>query len=166
MAKAEQMHPTDELKMEHVSVLELLRELTALTATEQSSNPADWVVSFDRACVYFRRDVALHFEKEEKALFPVLEKYVGSHTGPVAVMLQEHEQHHALLSQLCAAVDARDWASVRTVWGPFAQLLTMHIMKEDTVLFPMAERLMSIEERAEVHSRMEAINRSMEISMS
>ncbi|MDD5544324.1 MAG: hemerythrin domain-containing protein [Acidobacteriia bacterium] len=166
MSNPELMHPTDELKKEHVSVLELLREITALTATEQLSSATEWVDSFDRACIFLQTDVARHFEKEEKALFPVLAKYVGNQTGPVAVMLQEHEQHQALLSQLCAAVQSRDWGSVRSAWNPFAQLLGLHIMKEDSVLFPMAERLMNAEERTEVHNKMEAINRSIEIPMS
>jgi regulator of cell morphogenesis and NO signaling len=156
--------PTDELKKEHVSVLELLQTMTRVVGDEQRAAPPDWAASFDKACAYFQQEVRLHFRKEEDALFPAMEKYVGRAAGPIAVMLNEHRQHNALLSQLCAAVTARNWVAVRSVWPSFTQLLTMHIMKEDTILFPMAERMLSAAEREEVGRKMEALNRSFEAS--
>jgi len=41
---------------------------------------------------YLDRDLTLHIQKEDQALFPALERYLPRAQGPIAVMLHEHEE--------------------------------------------------------------------------
>jgi hemerythrin-like domain-containing protein len=90
-----------------------------------------------------------HHAKEENFLFPALQlKGLPSNGGPIAVMLHEHEVGRAAVRRMAAAATAypsdpssgAQWASAAR---EFAILLFGHIQKENSVLFVMAERLLS-----------------------
>jgi len=153
-------NPTDELMQEHQSVLRLLHEMNKVITTAEPSNVPPWKAFLEKALRYFSTEVASHFKKEEEALFPAMEKYIGRETGPIAVMRHEHQQHNSFLLQLEKAVEAGDLGGILEVWESFNPLLTMHIAKEDSVLFPMAERMLSESEKNEVAQKMECIKRA------
>jgi hemerythrin-like domain-containing protein len=95
--------------------------------------------------VTFLREYAdeLHHAKEERVLFEAMTRHgFPRQAGPIAVMLDEHEQGRALvgrLSELCAgAVSADERREVGQVARAFAALLRQHIAKEDGILYPMA----------------------------
>ncbi|MBZ5551349.1 MAG: hemerythrin domain-containing protein [Acidobacteriia bacterium] len=153
-------HATEELRHEHQSVLQLLNEMNRVLDSADLSVTVSWKPFFEDALKYFKKDVATHFKKEEDALFPALERYIGREGGPIAVMLNEHQQHNALLVKLNEAVAAGDLPGLRSVWENFNPLLTMHIVKEDSVLFPMAEHMLTEEEWSRVGRRMEELNKA------
>jgi len=68
-------------------------------------------------------------------------------SGPVGMMLYEHEQARELTAGLgdaatrWAAGDARVAHTVVDYARAYAELLTQHIYKEDNILFPMAARV-------------------------
>lgn len=166
MAQDIRINPIGELMNEHKSVLELMNQMTEVLATAQELNPEQWQSLIERGCRFFQGDVAVHFKKEEEALFPAMEKYMGRQGGPIAVMLREHEDHNANLTRLVDAVQGRDLNGIRSSWNALNQLLTVHIFKEDTVLFPMAERILSAEDSVEVGQKMETINLAAGASVS
>jgi hemerythrin-like domain-containing protein len=90
----------------------------------------------------FTRHLEHHLEQEEQVLFPALERATGSTMGPTAVMRSEHEHMRALVRTMAAAIDARD----ATVFFDYADSLRMlmhqHNLKEESVLYPMAERVL------------------------
>ena len=92
----------------------------------------------------------LHHAKEEQHLFPLLEdKGLPRAGGPVGVMLAEHERGRALIGEITRLggqpVGGRPWAdAIRS----YAELMRQHIVKENTILFAMAERLLSADEQA------------------
>ena len=161
MSTQVRVHPVEELKEEHQSVLKLLGEVNQTLQAADSKNPASWSASLDAACRYFRKEVAVHFKKEEDALFLAMERYFGQQGGPLVVMLKEHQEHYMMLDQLCTAVQNRDLSATRSVWQAFNPHLTTHIMKEDTVLFPMAERMLDATECMEISRKMGAINQAL-----
>ncbi len=91
-----------------------------------------------------------HHSKEEEFLFPTLaKKGMPVDGGPIGVMLHEHEEGRALarrLAELAKAYGAGD-ATAGKEWAAaarrHARLLREHIQKENGVLFPMAEGLLS-----------------------
>lgn len=99
-----------------------------------------------------------HGRKEEEGLFPVLVRHVGLDGGPVEVMLEEHEllrQHQKTIAGGIprletdpGSLDALSAVSVAT--GSIDRLLTLHIDKEDEVLFPMARATLTPAEMSEV----------------
>ena len=109
---------------------------------------------------FLEREVMEHFVVEEQALFPVLERHIGRTEGPLAVMDMEHATFRGLLQDLAAGLRSEDPARCRQRAHAIIDLLRDHIAKEDHVLFPMASRLLSAEEHAEVDARADAINPS------
>lgn len=96
-----------------------------------------------------------HFRYEEQYLFPSLGKYIGTTVGPIAVMLAEHKmirERHADFSQQLSAWKSgqADEGKVAKSFAELENLLRTHVNKEDNVLFPMASRAMSEEDKDEV----------------
>jgi hemerythrin-like domain-containing protein len=86
-----------------------------------------------------------HHGKEEGLLFPAL---VGAGVpdkgGPIAVMLAEHAQGRKLIRDMEESISAGvDRAKLTHAAGEYAILLRVHIRKENTALFPMAEKVLT-----------------------
>ena len=103
-------------------------------------------------CVSFIRLFAdaCHHGQEEDLLFPELEsRGMPRDTGPLAVMLQEHEMGRAFASRMRKALpaarsgdpDARS-ILVNAARG-YIKLIRGHIQKEDHVLFNMADQVVT-----------------------
>ena len=107
---------------------------------------------------------ACHHGKEEDLLFPALErKGMPREGGPVGVMLIEHEQGRALIREMSEAAAnlasgnsaaARRWAAAAR---EYIALLRNHIVKEDNILFVMAERALTDAEQAQLLEEFEKV---------
>jgi len=104
-----------------------------------------------------------HNKKEENHLFPLIERRgIPRSGGPLAVMLAEHEQGRALLPELVRlatsylAGDRGALGDLRSVFGQYSSLLKNHYWKENDILYPMARRVMSEADAAEVVAGIEA----------
>jgi hemerythrin-like domain-containing protein len=145
------------LRREHEAILKMLdaTEATAHKIEKGGMVPPETLVGL----LEFLRLFAdrCHHGKEEDLLFPKLgEKGFSPNAGPVAVMLYEHEQGRALIrkmvkaSEACTAgnsEEAREWAAAA---HDYVSLLRAHIDKENTVLFTMAEHMLSEQEQEEL----------------
>jgi DUF438 domain-containing protein len=96
-----------------------------------------------------------HNQKEELHLFPRLEaRGIPRHGGPLAVMLQEHERAQAILSRLVplgsayAAGDKGKLSELRGAFADYAALCKDHFWKENDILYPLAQRVLSEEDAA------------------
>jgi hemerythrin-like domain-containing protein len=105
-----------------------------------------------------------HHKKEEGVLFTAMaDAGMPTQTGPIAVMLAEHEQGRAYTRGMRQAaerlqagdVSARDDV-VRNARG-YAALLRQHIAKEDGVLFPMADQVIPVAAQDQVAEDFERI---------
>lgn len=106
---------------------------------------------------YLRREVMDHFVLEEQALFPILERHIGRDHGPLAVMDMEHASFRELLQDLTGSLGSADAAQAQRHAQALVSLLRDHIAKEDNILFPMATRMLSDAEAAEVDARARAM---------
>lgn len=109
-----------------------------------------------------------HNQKEELHLFPRLEqKGMPRHGGPLGVMLQEHERAKQILARLVplatayAAGDRQPLAELRAAFGDYASLCKDHFWKENDILYPMAQRLLSDAEAAAVVAGIEEVEASL-----
>jgi DUF438 domain-containing protein len=105
-----------------------------------------------------------HNKKEENALFPLCEQRgIPRQGGPLAVMLDEHEQGRAILAQLrplaekYVAGDSAVLGSLRQTFEAYSSLLKNHFWKETDILYPMARRLFSSQDDASVLHGIEAV---------
>jgi iron-sulfur cluster repair protein YtfE (RIC family) len=102
-------------------------------------------------------EVLSHFREEEQALFPVLGRHIDSASGPIAMLMEEHAIFRQLELQFEEGVAALE-AGLDDSWGDklcdagesIARMLPVHIEKEESVLFPMAEEVLSEEEWGDV----------------
>ncbi len=100
-----------------------------------------------------------HARKEDDVLFPMMAVHIGREYGPIAVMENEHEQAEMNLERFLEAAgpDGTELGNeeVKFIAGyaVFAySILTQHFNKEENVLFPMAQRILSEEEKARLTS--------------
>ncbi len=106
---------------------------------------------------HLSRDLLAHFQREERALYPILEKRMGSDRETVRIMRQEHQQLldgiSSVRSEISRMVESSD--SVKT-WGLASQLqdfrggLSDHVSREERVLFWLAELRLSQVDRKRV----------------
>ncbi len=144
------MGPTETLKHEHQIVLLILDAAEREAASIRATGTAH-VAEVEEMVDFFKNFVdRCHHGKEERHLFPTLEARglpVGG--GPLAVMLHEHEQGRAAVTAICDALtrlkrgDAQAAQALADGLASYAGILRNHIAKENNVLFPMADRMLS-----------------------
>lgn len=147
------MKPTEILMNEHRVIeraLKILNIMIEKIEAEESINLdmlerlLDFIQTFADKC---------HHGKEEKILFPTFEKYgLPKEGGPIGVMLMEHEigRKYVKMMMVFSKLKFGDKPQIKIFienGKGYVQLLFQHIMKEDNILFPMGEGLISNEVR-------------------
>jgi len=109
-----------------------------------------------------------HNQKEELHLFPRLERLgMPRHGGPLGVMLQEHERAREILARLLPLATAYaggargELSGLRAAFGEYASLCKDHFWKENDILYPMAQQMLSRDEAAEVVAGIEEVEASL-----
>lgn len=158
------MKAIDILREEHRVIERVLAALETAANRLEAGQPvspsfflqtADFITGFADGC---------HHKKEEGVLFPAMEAAgIPAETGPISVMLAEHDQGRRLASVIRASAEkmlAGDTDAkgklVEAALG-YAALLRQHIMKEDNVLFPMADQAIQGTSRAKVAEAFERV---------
>jgi DUF438 domain-containing protein len=105
-----------------------------------------------------------HNQKEERAVFPALERAgVPVDGGPVAVMLEEHRRANELVGTIDAAArafgggDRGALAPLGEAFHAYAALCKDHFWKENDILYPLATRVLSPEVQAGIVPAIEAV---------
>lgn len=148
------MNPTETLKHEHKIVLLVLKGAER-EARSIETGGAVHVEDVEQMVDFFRNFVdRCHHGKEERHLFPAMQgKGMSAERGPIAVMLHEHEQGRAAVRAISAALervkggDLGAGAELADALLGYVELLRNHIAKEDNVLFPMADGILSESEQ-------------------
>ena len=148
------MKATEMLRQEHDAILKMLDGLDQMNKT-LPSNPAVAKDTLDGFLEFFRLFAdRCHHGKEEDVLFPLLERRgIPRDGGPIGVMLYEHDHGRELIREMAAAAAEydRDRAGASRRWvraaQGYSQLLRDHILKENNILFRMAEQLLTSEEQ-------------------
>ncbi|MBI2864027.1 MAG: hemerythrin domain-containing protein [Chloroflexi bacterium] len=159
---------TGTLRQDHIAVLAELGRLSdagrQLTSqSEAEAGEARRVIG--EVADFLAKELEIHLQKEEEALFPPMEEVIGSGGGPIAVMRYEHVDMRAdsqALGELAADLVDAEKASqnVRKLQGTITHLcdlLTQHIHKEDFILFNMADDMLSGQAADEVLAKMAEI---------
>jgi hemerythrin-like domain-containing protein len=148
------MLPTEELKAEHEDIRRMLTVVGEMAARlERGQDVA--ADDIERAIDFIRNYAdGYHHAKEEDLLFPAMyDAGFPKDAGPVAVMLNEHDEGRAYVRAMAEAVarysvgdtTARDEIAEYAL--SYAGLLDQHIEKENQALYPMADG--RLEERAQ-----------------
>lgn len=154
-----------QLKCEHIPLLEKLHGLFDICSKiEKDDAVKENFAMLEPAVNTFIAELEPHSEREEKILFRMMEKYLGVGMGPIAVMEYEHTQAKLFIGRFFENVAKnRDDLSVEQMkeYSDYIKnayfTLTDHFSKEENVLFPMAENILSDEEKAELAEKIKEI---------
>lgn len=160
------------LREEHQVILRVLEVLETLLERHRRGEPLE-AEALGRCLEFFRLFAdACHHAKEEDLLFPVLEdRGIPNEGGPIGVMLHEHRMARSLVARMSDELEALaagggggggdggkgggdDGAGrFEAVATDYLDLLRQHIAKEDQVLFPMGDGVMTAEDQQELAAR-------------
>ena len=161
------LKPTEVLEREHhfiqqvfASLLLLAEELErgAPVPPETLTGTLEFLRTFADRC---------HHGKEEVYLFPLLEqKGVPPQGCPLGVLKKEHGSSRSLVAKLAGvsskyATDGSERDSLQTTLRSLAELYGGHIWKEDCLLFPMTNKLLSSEEQDQLAKQFNDVESSI-----
>ncbi|MCB1786359.1 MAG: hemerythrin domain-containing protein [Chromatiaceae bacterium] len=115
-----------------------------LVEAERAVQRGDWAAATQRA-QRFVDDTEAHFGFEELTLFPALAEAQPGAAAPIDVMRSEHKQLRELFAQFRDALDQRDANGVAEAVDIILLLLQQHNAKEENVLYPIADQVLSHE---------------------
>lgn len=157
-----------QLKDEHGPLNEQKQQLVDMAQQiGQNDETADWkeaLLTLRENVQSFLEQLDPHSQREEGVLFPMMAQYIGRTSGPIAVMEYEHDQAKRNIAtfleqtaHLSGAVDREAAKQLAFYVINAYHILTEHFMKEEHVLFPMAEKLLSAAEKEELAQRIREI---------
>lgn len=166
MSERKTAKPTDILRHEHMVIRMVLdaarREAEGIDQTrkvdaKRVGKLVDFFRNFADRC---------HHAKEEDHLFRRMQQRgLPAEGGPIEAMEREHEEARLHLGAICEALpkaargEAPAVEAVRMHLRDYADMLAEHIDREDKVLYPTADRILTSEDQqalAEAFERVEA----------
>lgn len=141
---------TRELRVEHQWILQVAEVLETLVERAGSGDGAPDFEAFDDCIRFFRLFAdACHHAKEEDMLFSELEGAgMSREVGPIAVMLYEHGMARAHVASMAGAIvgaragDSSELRRLMEAAHDYIDVIRAHILKEDNVLFNMADGML------------------------
>lgn len=127
----------DYLSSDHSRCDEIFADMEA-KATESLESARE-------ACLLFMQETERHFQMEERVMFTEFETKTGMTQGPTAMMRHEHIQMRALMQQMLEALDSGNKDKFFGTTETLMILLQQHNMKEEQMLYPMAQQHLSAE---------------------
>jgi regulator of cell morphogenesis and NO signaling len=152
--------PLQRLMDEHVCLRSQMEQFYEITEDiESGSGPVVvelFAKLYERVSA-FTDELKAHASREEEGLFPMMMRHLGESDRTIEVMEQEHvkaEEHlqdfltEAKRAGITIDEDEAQWITVAAVQA--YATLTQHFAKEEKVLFPLAQKILSPEEMEEL----------------
>jgi hemerythrin-like domain-containing protein len=157
--------PTQILRAEHRQVEEQLDALTAaLRQLGDRGADAEVLDRIESVARYIDGEMALHHRKEEDCLFPFLEEFLASENLRLDARIADHEDLNIMSSKFKEALSecrqlepgrrATFAAQMLKGYGLYiVHLVREHLLKEDQILFLVAEEYLTAEQEAQILAR-------------
>lgn len=160
--------PLQTLQNEHIPLRKQMEGLMAFSeGIGRDEKITDWskhILKLREKVKQFTDQLDPHSEREEGVLFPLMAKYIGKESGPIAVMEYEHEMAKKDLklftvetSEIIKPLGKEKAEEMANHIIQAYLILTEHFVKEENVLFLMAEKLLSKEEKEELELKIGSI---------
>ncbi len=145
-------HPIHTLMSEHVLLMTYANELdnlvTSISKGDRKPKP-EFLVRV-RELIGFLAESESHYQREENAIFPVLEKH--GLTGPPQAMWSMHQDIHKLEKELFGLNSESDaelsnnLGKMKDIASELAEHIADHFYKENNIIFPASMRMFSEKE--------------------
>jgi hemerythrin-like domain-containing protein len=160
------MNGTAQLRAEHEGI-NIMLQILEVISDKIASNSAVELSHIERIIEFLQVFAdQCHHGKEEKILFPALERAgIPREGGPIGVMLMEHVIGRDAILAMKRAVkglksgESDAGAGFVKAAGTYIDLLRNHIAKENNILFAVAERRFSMEEQKRLYEDFERMER-------
>ena len=119
-------------------------------AEENAANGATGEAA--EAFALFHQEMERHFSREESVLFPRLQELAGGARGPIMVMTSEHSQMRALMEDMSMRLEAGDMDGYLDGCETLLIVMQQHNLKEESILYTMADQLLSQESAAMIET--------------
>ena len=145
-------HPIHTLMSEHVILMEYANELETLitSVADGVREPKPEFLVRIRELIGFLAESESHYQREENAIFPVLEKH--GLTGPPQAMWSMHQDIHKLEKELFSLNSESDaelsnnLGKMKDIAGELAVHIADHFYKENNIIFPSSMRMFTEKE--------------------
>lgn len=166
-SRPRKLRPTDVLKHEHRQIQERLDELSADLRALADRGPDEAILErIERVARYIDHEMALHHRKEEEGLFPHLSRHLEKDVN-LDSRVADHEDLSIMNGKFKDALE--ECRSRSGAEGQFAaqmlkgyglyivHLVLEHLLKEDQILFLVAERYLTAAQEEEIFRRFREI---------
>ncbi|XYG88855.1 hemerythrin domain-containing protein [Heyndrickxia coagulans] len=149
----------NQLKNEHGHLNERKRalyETAGQIINGELENKREALDALRKGTESFSAQLKHHAEREENVLFTMMARYIGRENGPIAMMEYEHDEAEKYIEIFLNGTKIMDEDQAEVLASYIVQmyeLLTNHFFKEENVLFPMAENLLSAAEKDELEEK-------------
>lgn len=157
------MKATKQLRAEHEAVRLVLRVFQVISGEIQNGQTLA-EGHLDRLLEFLRVFVdKCHHAKEEELLFPLMQEKDQDAIAPVNAMLSEHRQGRNLVKELSGEIEGYtkgdNTSGGKIVQGleQYIELLAQHINKENQVLFPLADSILTAAEQEQLFEAFEEL---------
>ena len=155
------MKPTEQLKAEHEGIKLMLKILDKVFAKPEGINHEHFTKILEFLKVFVDK---CHHGKEEDLLMPaMIEAGVSKEKGAIKFTLMEHAEGRVYIKGMSDAFDrikkGDSKASGKIVenGNNYIDLLIKHIDKEESILFPMADKVLSQAKQTELEEGFEKL---------
>jgi len=133
------------------------RRLDAMLRRVRTEVEAGQMDEARASCDAFHRGLSLHATIEEQLFFPLFEARSGMVGGPTATLRHEHRELEAAARSMCEALSRDDRASFHEGLRLLEEVRPEHESKEEHVLYPTTDQMLSDRECAAVVERLERL---------
>lgn len=140
--------PTQTLKEEHAHISKVIEALKKECYAIQEGKKLD--KDFFMKSVDFIKNYAdsFHHAREEDILFAYMREHANElHCNPIEQMLVEHKLGRDYIKKLIDGIKERKKEKIARNTLGYCELLQDHIFKEDNILYPMADEVLSNKEQ-------------------
>lgn len=145
------------LRTDHRSVL---KDLDLVDRTLQLPGPEAAIAALAalrRVLDRLARQFDTHMAAEDERLYPAFAAALPEASPGLDTLRAEHAELRALLARMTAGLrlppDSRRDEAIRVQWSDFSELLRIHIRKEESVVFHVAERVVPEKEWRRIAAR-------------
>jgi regulator of cell morphogenesis and NO signaling len=152
--------PLQQLKEEHVSLraeMNSFYEITEEIEYESGPNVVQLFAELYERISAFTDELKAHSKREDEGLFPMIARHLEENDRTIEVMEFEHEKAEQHLRDFLIEADkayptinesTAQWITVFAVQA--YTTLIQHFANEEKVLFPLAEKILTVDEKAEL----------------
>jgi hemerythrin-like domain-containing protein len=163
------LRPTQILRAEHRQIDEQLNVLSAALRQLGDRGPAPEILDrIESVAGYIDGEMAIHHQKEEDCLFPLLREFFTPENLRIDARIADHEDLNIMNTKFkealgeCRQIESGKRATFAAQmlkgYGLYiVHLIREHLLKEDHILFLVAEEYLTADQEAEILDRFAAI---------